>query len=176
MHRDGAPPTQPPSTSEVKSPWLLGLPLHMTTDDYGVYMSKAFQETLDAAKVGYVITDAQHDGELQREDIDRHIARRVNALVIVPTDDQLITQETNKAADLGIPIVAVTAMPGSRVTTTILGCDHDNGFDAGMLLVQKLGGQGKVMVINTPTDLTRLRLRHEGFQGAIHGFQLQVLS
>jgi len=176
MNRQGAPPAEQPPAGEAKSPWLIGLSLHMTTDDYGVFMSKAFQETLEAAKVDYVITDAQHRGEQQREDIERHIARRVDALVIVPTDDQLITQETNKAADQGIPIIAVTAMPGSRVTTTILGRDRDNGFDAGKILVEKLGGKGKVMVLNTPTDLTRLRLRHEGFQDAIRNTGLEVVA
>ena len=98
-----APPAQPPQAAEEKSPWLIGLSLHMTTDDYGVFMSKAFQQTLEAAKVDYIITDAQHQGEQQRQDIERHIARRVDALVIVPTDDQLITQETNKAAAPGHP-------------------------------------------------------------------------
>lgn len=176
LNRQDEPPAPPPATQEAKSPWLIGLSLHMTTDDYGVFMSKAFQETLEAAHVEYVITDAQHRGEQQREDIERHIARRVDALVIVPTDDQLITQETNKAAAQGIPIIAVTAMPGSKVTTTILGRDRDNGFDAGKLLAEKLGGQGKVMVLNTPTDLTRLRLRIEGFQDAIRGTGLQVVA
>jgi ABC-type sugar transport system substrate-binding protein len=160
----------------VKSPWLIGLSLHMTTDDYGVFMSKAFQQTLETAKVDYIITDAQHRGEQQREDIERHIARRVDALVIVPTDDQLITQETNKAAGQGIPIIAVTAMPGSSVTTTILGRDRDNGLDAGTLLAGRLGGKGKVMVLNTPTDLTRLRLRHEGFQEALRSTALEVVA
>jgi ribose transport system substrate-binding protein len=175
-HQDAAQPPVSSPAPEAKKSWLIGLSLHMTTDDYGVYMSKAFQETLDAAKVPYVITDAHHDGEKQREDIERHIAQRVDALVIVPTDDQLITQETNKAADLGIPIIAVTAMPGSHVTTTILGRDHDNGFDAGTIMVRKLGGKGKVMVINTPTDLTRLRLRHEGFQEALRGTGIEIVA
>ncbi len=177
MKRGDSPSGSRASASEEeKRPWLVGLSLHMTTDDYGVYMSRAFQETLEAARVDSVITDARHDGQRQREDIERHIARRVDALVIVPTDDQLITQETNKAADLRIPIVAVTAMPGSRVTTTILGRDRDNGFDAGTILARKLGGQGKIMVLNTPTDLTRLTLRHEGFQDAIRGTGLQIVA
>jgi ABC-type sugar transport system substrate-binding protein len=176
MNREGSPQATPSPAAEAKKVWLIGLSLHMTTDDYGVFMSKAFRETLDAAKVEYVITDAQHSGERQREDIERHIARRVDALVIVPTDDQLITQETNKAAGLGIPIIAVTAMPGSKVTTTIMGRDRDNGFDSGTLLAQKLGGKGKVMVLNTPTDLTRLRLRHEGFMDAIRGTSLEVVA
>jgi ABC-type sugar transport system substrate-binding protein len=176
LSRESEPPAPPPKVVQEKSPWLIGLSLHMTTDDYGVFMSKAFEETLKAAKVDYVITDAQHNGERQREDIERHIARRVDALVIVPTDDQLITQETNKAAGQGIPIIAVTAMPGSRVTTTILGRDRDNGFDAGKILVEKLGGKGKVMVLDTPTDLTRLRLRHEGFQDAIRGTGVEVVA
>ena len=174
--RRNAPPAQQPPAAEVKSPWLIGLSLHMTTDDYGVFMSKAFQQTLETAKVDYIITDAQHRGEQQREDIERHIARRVDALVIVPTDDQLITQETNEAAGQGIPIIAVTAMPGSSVTTTILGRDRDNGLDAGTLLAGRLGGKGKVMVLNTPTDLTRLRLRHEGFQEALRNTALEIVA
>lgn len=176
MNQPEVPAAAPAAAQGSKSRWLIGLSLHMTTDDYGVFMSKAFQETLDAAHVEYLITDAQHRGEQQREDLERHIARRVDALVIVPTDDQLITQETNKAASQGIPIIAVTAMPGSNVTTTILGRDRDNGFDAGKILVEKLGGQGKVLVLNTPTDLTRLNLRLEGFQDAIRGTGLQVVS
>jgi ribose transport system substrate-binding protein len=176
MQREDALPAPQPPPPEAKRALLIGLSLHMTTDDYGVFMSKAFQETLDAAKVDYVITDAHHDGKQQREDIERHIARRVDALVIVPTDDQLITPETNKAAGLSIPIIAVTAMPGSRVTTTILGRDRDNGFDAGTLLAKKLGGKGKVMVLNTPTDLTRLNLRHEGFRDAIKDTGLEIVA
>jgi ABC-type sugar transport system substrate-binding protein len=174
MSREGAPPQ--PLAAAPKSAWLIGLSLHMTTDDYGAFMSKAFRETLEAAKVEYVITDAQHSAERQREDIERHIARRVDALVIVPTDDQLLTPETHKAAGLGIPIIAVTAMPGSKVTTTILGRDHDNGFDSGTILAQKMGGKGKVMVLNIPTELTRLRLRHEGFLDAIRGTGLEVVA
>ncbi|WP_224361274.1 sugar ABC transporter substrate-binding protein [Hyalangium versicolor] len=175
VHREGTQPAQGSAPAE-KRRLLIGLSLHMTTDDYGRFMSQAFKDTLGAAKVDYVITDAQHSGQQQREDIERHIARRVDALVIVPTDDQLITQETNKAADQGIPIIAVTAMPGSRVTTTILGRDRDNGFDAGTILAKKLGGTGKVMVLNTPTDLTRLNLRHEGFRDAIRDTGLEIVA
>jgi ribose transport system substrate-binding protein len=177
--RAAPPAMQGPGVKE-KPRWLIGLSIHQTSDDYGAYLSKSFQKTLEEAQVDYIITDAQANARKQQEDLERHVARRVDALVIVPFDDQIITQGVNKAAEQGIPIVAITEMPGSRVTTTILGREHGNGYDAGMLMAQKLSGKGKakvkVMVLDVPTDLTRIRRRHEGFRDALRKTRLEIVA
>lgn len=155
---------------------LVGLSIHMTTDDYGVYLVKAFRQTLEAAGVHALVTDAHADAHQQKEDLQRHLARKVDALVIVPFDDQLITWETRQAVNAGIPVVAITSMPGSPVSTTILGREHDNGYDAGRFMARRLGGKGKVMMIDVPTNLTRVHLRLEGFRDAIRDSKLELVA
>lgn len=176
LGRQAAPPTVQGSGEKDKPRWLIGLSIHQTSDDYGAYLSQSFQRTLEAAQVDYIITDAHANASKQREDIERHIARRVDALVIVPFDDQIITEQVNEAARQGIPVVAITEMPGSHVATTILGREYDNGYDAGKLMAQKLHGKAKVMVLDVPTDLTRIRRRHEGFRDALRGTGLEIVA
>jgi len=171
-----AVPHPPGPVAEAAPRQLVGLSIHMTTDDYGEYLVKAFRETLGAAGVQSLITDARADARQQKEDLQRHIARKVDALVIVPFDDQLLTRETHQAMEAGIPVVAITSMPGSRVTTTILGREHGNGYDAGQFMARRLGGQGKVMMIDVPTQLTRIQLRLEGFRDAIRASRMELVA
>lgn len=175
--REQLPAPPPPGPGAKATPsQLVGLSIHMTTDDYGVHLVKAFRQTLDAAGVHSLVTDAQADAHRQKEDLQRHIAKRVDALVIVPFDDRLLTQETQQAKKAGIPVVAITTMPGSPVTTTILGREHDNGYDAGRFMVERLGGKGKVMMIDVPTHLTRIQLRLEGFREALRDSRVELVS
>jgi hypothetical protein len=73
MQREDTPNPPPPPSPEAKRSWLVGLSLHTMADDYAVFMRKAFEDTLDAAKVDYFITDAHSaDRYHQQEDIERH--------------------------------------------------------------------------------------------------------
>ncbi|HYO71022.1 MAG TPA: substrate-binding domain-containing protein [Archangium sp.] len=110
-----AVPRPPGPVAKAAPPRLAGLSIHMTTDDYGVYLVKAFRETPGAAGVRSLITDARADARRQKEDLQRHIAKKADALVIVPFADQCITRETHQAMDAGTPVVAIT--PRARCST-----------------------------------------------------------
>lgn len=155
---------------------LIGLSMHFMQDDYAVNLVDAFKKTLEAN--GYMVeeTDAGGDPQKQLNDVQALVSKKVAALVIVPMDEKAVKDACNEAANSGIPVISVTHMPGADVATEIKGGDYENGFGAGELLVEALGGEGEILVLDASVELFRIQERLRGFEDAIEGTNIKVVE
>jgi ABC-type sugar transport system substrate-binding protein len=156
--------------------FMVGLAMHYTFDDYAKSFMEAFESVLKPTDVLYEIADADVDGAREAEQIRMFTAKRVDALVVVPIDDRKIVDALNEAAGLGIPTITVTHVPQARVTVTIPGDDRRNGIAAGELMVQRLNGQGDVMVVGKYGLTHRIDERLAGFDQVMARSGIKVVE
>lgn len=93
-----------------------------------------------SSKYGFALDVQVADGDLQRQcsQIDNFVTRKMDVIVVDPTDTLGVSACINRAVDAGIPVVAVGTIPdaGARVLTTILANAYGNGFEAGRYVAQ----------------------------------------
>lgn len=83
------------------------------------------------------------DGDLQRQcaHIDTFITKKVDLMVVDPTDVLGSAACINRAVDAGIPVVALGTVPdkSARIITTVLANPYGNGFEAGRYVARTAG-------------------------------------
>jgi ribose transport system substrate-binding protein len=94
-------------------------------------------------KYGFALDVQVADGDLQRQcsQIDNFVTRKMDVIVVDPTDTLGVSQCINRAVDAGIPVVTVGTIPdaSTRVLTTILANAYGNGFEAGRYVAKTAG-------------------------------------
>lgn len=145
----------------------VGLAMHFLMDDYAKFFVQSFEKVMNENGVAYDVTDGQADPVKQLDDVTNFYNKEVDAMVIVPFDENAVRDKCNEMAAAGIPVVAVTYMPDTDVVATVPGGDYENGYLAGQLLIDKLNSEGKVVIFDTPIVAFRMTERIRGLRAAI---------
>jgi ribose transport system substrate-binding protein len=124
-----------------------------------------------------VVTDANADPPKQLSDMENLIAQNVDAIIVVPFDEKAILPAIETANKKNIPVIAITFIPNAKVATTVAATgDYANGKATGELLVKKMGGKGKLAVIDLGFSLWRIDQRIQGFEDAIKASDIKVVA
>lgn len=156
----------------------IGLAMHFMRDDYAV----GCVEAVNAVAAGHpgskvIATDANADPAKQLSDIENLIARGVDAIIVVPFDEKAILPAIRAANRKGVPVVAITFIPNAEVATTVAASgDYENGRATGEFLAKKMGGRGKLAVIDLGFSLWRIEQRLQGFLDAIRGTAIEIVA
>ncbi len=131
------------------------LSLGWSEGESGQHIAHGFKDAV--AKYGGTLTvaDAAYDAKRQSDQIDAFIKAKPSALFVSASDPAAIAPAVKRAVDAGIPVFAVDSLiPGVLVATTAL--SNNFGMGAYMLdfIAQKLGGKGKIAVIDLPANET----------------------
>ena len=161
-----------------KKGYTIGLSMHFMRDDYALNCVDAVKAV--AAKYPgstVVATDANANPPKQLADMENLIAQGVDAIIVVPFDEKAILPAIETANQKNIPVIAITYIPNAKVATTVAASgDFENGKATGKLLVKKMGGKGKLAVIDLGFSLWRIDQRIEGFMEAIKGTGIQIVA
>jgi ribose transport system substrate-binding protein len=164
--------------SKEKSSYTIGVAMHFMRDDYAINCVEAIKAV--AAKYpgsNVVVTDANADPQKQLADMENLIAQNVNAIIVVPFDEKAILPAIETANKKNIPVIAITFIPNAKVATTVAASgDYANGKATGELLVKKMGGKGKLAVIDLGFSLWRIDQRIQGFEDAIKASNIKVVA
>ncbi|MEM6565315.1 MAG: substrate-binding domain-containing protein, partial [Pseudomonadota bacterium] len=120
---------------------------------------RAMQESLAYAEktnkhqiAELLITDAEDDPTLQRQQIDTLVADGIEILLISTASvaDTALSNRLKELADSGLPIVAVDRRPNDRssLTAFVTASDHRIGRISALWLAEHLGGQGRVWMLS----------------------------
>lgn len=161
-----------------QAPITVGLSMHFMRDDYAIQLTAAVESTMSAYRdTETIVTDANADAAKQLADMENLVVRGVSAIIVVPIDEKAILPAIRQASQRNIPVVAITRIPGAKVLATVGGSgDYANGLASGELLVEATGGTGKVAMIGIPYSLWRIDERERGFQDALEGSALEIVS
>jgi ribose transport system substrate-binding protein len=113
------------------------------------------------AKVVHYVPKQPDDVEEQQAMVERVLKDRPDAVVFIPVDDVAMVDSVKKLNAAKIPVVlASNPLPGQFVT--FVGADDfEIGYKQARYLFDKLGGKGKIVVIEgvpaAPTNRERVR-------------------
>ncbi len=98
--------------------------------------------------------------------LDSVAAQSPDALLVVPTDVEALTDRLISIADLGTPIVELDQrISDDSVSVSRIGSDDEaGGREAAKALAELIGGEGKVMAISSPPGTDSQYIRVEGFE------------
>ncbi len=111
-----------------------------------------FVSVVDTAKAkakeyGYELDVQVADGDPAKTSaqIDAFIAKKVDVIVMDPTDLAAAAADAQRAVDAGIPVIALGTVPDdSPIVTTVLFNPYGNGFEAGRYVAQHYGASNPI--------------------------------
>lgn len=133
---------------------------------YFAVMKQAFDEAGASIGAELFVTDARHDVTKQISDIEDLIQKRIDILLLNPTDSVGIEAAVHAAKKAGIVVVAVDAQANGPVDAFVGSKNYDAGFQAGDHLGKVLGGRGEVAILDGIPVVPILE-RVRGFKDAI---------
>ena len=136
---------------------------------YFAVMKQAFDEAGHSIGAELFVTDARHDVTKQINDIEDLIQKRIDILLLNPTDSVGIEAAVRAAKNAGVVVVAVDAQANGPVDAFVGSKNYDAGRLAGEYLGQVLGGRGKVAILDGIPVVPILE-RVRGFKDGIAKF------
>ncbi|MEM9424034.1 MAG: sugar ABC transporter substrate-binding protein [Spirochaetota bacterium] len=119
--------------------YVIGVPTHSFADKWMTYLYdaiRAYDEEHD--DVVFKLTDANQDPKRQLNDVDNFIVDGVSALLLIPTDPDIVLPVGQKAKKAGIPLVLVNRLgteEGMKLVNTYIGSREE---DAGIIQAEQV--------------------------------------
>jgi ribose transport system substrate-binding protein len=169
--------TSPTSAGQAGKKITVALVVGVKGDPFYVTMIKGAQA--EAQKLGVdLLVDgpAQFDPVLQTPIVDAMIARKVDVLLIAPTDKQAMIEPLKRANDAGIKVITVDTYIGNGdyangpVTFPLSYIGSDNvqgGKIACEALIKSIGNKGKIYIQNVKPGISTTDQREQGCKEAI---------
>jgi ribose transport system substrate-binding protein len=155
----------------------IALVMKTANNPFFIEMQKGAEEAAKKLNVELVVQAAERevDVEKQMQIIENLIQTRVNALCVTPSGSREIVPAIDKANRAGIPVVIVDTRvdakalseSGGKVATFIGSDNYEGGKIAGEFLAKKLGGKGKVAVLEGIPGHETGDSRMRGFRDAL---------
>src|SRR5512139_1204568 len=151
---------KPPAPTEV----TLGLVLSTLNNPFFVSLRDGAQKAADAAGVKLIVVDAQDDSAKMTAGIEDLISKKVNALLVNPTDADAVVPSIQKANAANIPVFTVDrGANGGTVVSHIASDNVAGGKMAAEFLCQTIGGKGNVVELQGIAGTSAARDRGQGF-------------
>ena len=155
-----------PQAKKEEGKGTIGLSVLTLTNPFFKEIADAM--TAEAEENGYtvLVTSGEFDVAKQQNQVKDFIVRKVSAIVLCPCDSKSIGPAIKEANEAGIPVftadIACLA-PEAKVVAHIATDNYGGGKFAATALIEAIGGQGKVAIIDHP-EVESVILRTKGFE------------
>ncbi|WP_405780673.1 substrate-binding domain-containing protein [Streptomyces sp. NBC_00859] len=155
------------STTRTK----VGLSLSTMNNPFFVQMKAGAQQEAKAEHVDLTVTDAQNDASQQANQIENFTSAGVKAMIINPVDSDAAAPSVRSADKAGIPVVAADRGVNKADTATLVASDNIAGGKlAAKTLAAKLGGKGRIVVLQGTAGTSASRERGQGFEEGMKAY------
>jgi ribose transport system substrate-binding protein len=150
---------------------VIGVSLLTMSNPFFKVMGDAMQA--EGAKNNYdVIVEAgELDPARQRDQVNDFIVKKVNAIILAPCDSRSVGTSIQAANKAGIPVFTADIACLDKTVKVVSHIATDNyagGKLAAQAMIEALGGEGKVAIIDHP-EVESVILRTKGFHEVIAG-------
>ncbi|MCH8980537.1 substrate-binding domain-containing protein [candidate division KSB1 bacterium] len=162
--------------SAVDGP-TVALIMKTLNNPFFIEMQKGAEEAAERLSVNLIVQAAERevDVEKQMQIIENLIQRKVDAICVSPSGSKEIVPAIVKANKANIPVIIVDTRvdaealqeAGARIAAFIGSDNVEGGRIAGEYIVKKLGGQGKVAVLEGIPGHETGDARLKGFHQAV---------
>lgn len=136
---------------------------------YFAVMKQALDEAGHAIGAEIFVTDARHDVAKQISDIEDLVQKRIDILLLNPTDSAGVEGAVREAKKAGVVVVAIDAQASGPIDSFVGSKNHDAGRLAGEYLGRVLQGRGQVAILDGIAVVPILE-RVRGFKDGIAKF------
>lgn len=149
--------------------YVIGAPMNSFADKWQTYLQDAIREfDKQHDDVVFKLADANADSAKQLSDVETFIDQKVDALLVVPNDPNIVKAIGRKAKNAGIPLIIVNRRPNeddmNKYVTSFVGSDEiEGGRIQGNFIVNALGDKkGEALILLGPLGQDAVTKRTEG--------------
>lgn len=116
-------------------------------NEFIVSVNDEMAKKAEAANVDLITVDAERSALKQVEQVESFIAQQVDVIIMNPCEVEASSPAVTKALAAHIPIINVNSATRAKPTAFVGSDDVESGRIAMNFIAEKLGGKGKVVMI-----------------------------
>ncbi|MFC8344559.1 substrate-binding domain-containing protein [Streptomyces sp. NPDC057280] len=157
-------------TSEAKSQ-KIGLSLSTLNNPFFVQIRAGAQAEAKKLGVDLTVTDAQNDASQQANQLQNFTSEGLGTIIVNAVDSDAVTPAAKGVNKAGIPLVAVDRAVNNADTAALVASDNVAGGKlAAKDLAEKLGGKGRIVVLQGQAGTSASRERGAGFTEGLKAY------
>ncbi|MFI6638161.1 substrate-binding domain-containing protein [Streptomyces sp. NPDC050504] len=149
----------------------VGMSLSTLNNPFFVQMKAGAQAAAEEAGVELTVTDAQNDASQQANQLQNFTGGSVKAVIVNPVDSDAVGPAVRAANKADVPVVAADRGVNEAKAATLVASDNvEGGRLAARTLAERLGGKGRIVVLQGTAGTSASRERGAGFAAGIRAF------
>ncbi|MFI6404429.1 substrate-binding domain-containing protein [Streptomyces sp. NPDC050548] len=161
LHNDSS------TTSKPK----LGLSLSTLNNPFFVQIRSGAQAEAKKLGLDLTVTDAQNDASQQANQLQNFTSSNYGAIIVNPVDSDAASNSVKAADKAKIPVIAVDRGVNKAAVDTLVASDNIAGGElAAKTIAEKLGGTGKIVILQGQAGTSAARERAEGFAKGLKAY------
>ncbi|MFF3498256.1 substrate-binding domain-containing protein [Streptomyces sp. NPDC003247] len=164
-------------SSQAANP-RVGLALSTLNNPFFVQIQSGAQAEAKRLGVDLTVTDAQNDASQQANQLQNFTSSGYDAVVVNPVDSDAAGPAVRAADRADIPVVAVDRGVNKATADTLVASDNVAGGElAARTIAERLGGTGKIVILQGQAGTSAARERAEGFAKGLKAYPgIRVLA
>ncbi|MEU1160320.1 substrate-binding domain-containing protein [Streptomyces sp. NPDC005921] len=156
----------------------IGLSLSTLNNPFFVQIRSGAQAEAKKQGVDLTVTDAQNDASQQANQLQNFTSSGLGAIIVNPVDSDAASNSVKAADKADIPVVAVDRGVNNARTATLVASDNIAGGElAAKTVAEKLGGHGKIVILQGQAGTSAARERAQGFANGLKAYPgIQVVA
>ncbi|MGW5131351.1 ABC transporter permease/substrate-binding protein [Streptomyces sp. XY006] len=149
----------------------MGLSLSTLNNPFFVQIRAGAEAEAKKLGVDLTVTDAQNDASQQANQLQNFTSSNLGAIIVNPVDSDAASNSVKAADKADIPVIAVDRTVNNAHTDTLVASDNVAGGElAAQTIADKLGGKGKIVILQGQAGTSAARERAAGFAKGLKAF------
>ncbi|WP_299231118.1 ribose ABC transporter substrate-binding protein RbsB [uncultured Halomonas sp.] len=146
----------------------IALVISTLNNPFFVTLQEGAQAQAEALGHELIVLDSSNDAARELSNVEDALSRDVDVLLINPTDSDAVVSSVRTANAKDVPVITLDrSANGGSVVSHIASDNVAGGELAGEFIIERLGGEGKVVQLEGVPGASATRNRGEGFMTAI---------
>ncbi|MFE4058413.1 substrate-binding domain-containing protein [Streptomyces sp. NPDC059096] len=149
----------------------LGLSVSTLNNPFFVQLKAGAQAEAKAKGVDLTVTDAQNDASQQANQIQNFTSEGMSSVIVNPVDSDASGPSVRAANQADIPVIAADRGVNKAEVAALVASDNvAGGEQAARTLADKLGGKGRIVILQGTAGTSASRERGAGFAQGIKAY------
>ena len=165
-----AAPSGGSTTAPAAGGAVVGLSISTLNNPFFVTLRDGAKAEADAKGIKLLIVDAQDDPAKQIASVEDLLQKKVQVLLLNPTDSDAVANVVKRATAAGVKVVSLDrSVNGAQVSAHIASDNVAGGKLAAEFLIEKIGGKGNLVELEGLPGSSAARERGQGFHSVVDG-------
>ena len=149
----------------------MGLSLSTLNNPFFVQIRAGAQAEAKKLGVDLTVTDAQNDASQQANQLQNFTSSSLGAIIVNPVDSDAASNSVKAADKAKIPVIAVDRGVNKANVDALVASDNVKGGElAARTVGEKLGGKGKIVILQGQAGTSAARERAAGFAAGLKAY------